>query len=69
MNRLLSDKDRLKTLFELRRSFMNELEHVKPGTYPTWPIDITQKKSQQRKGNAGNVWGVLGFCRYMCANM
>lgn len=47
MNRLLSDKDRLKTLFELRRSFMNELEHVKPGTYPTWPIDITQKKSQQ----------------------
>tara|TARA_Y100000114_G_C11727908_1_gene311973 strand:- start:94 stop:477 length:384 start_codon:yes stop_codon:yes gene_type:complete len=40
-------KDKLETLFKLRSSFMKELEAQKPGSYPAWPISITEKKSQQ----------------------
>jgi len=40
-------KDNLKNLFELRASFMKELEKTRPGSYPDWPLDISSKKSQQ----------------------
>lgn len=39
--------DRLSAIFELRTSFMNSLEEVKPGSYPEWPLDISSKQSQQ----------------------
>lgn len=39
--------DKLDSLFELRQAFMCHIEHVKPGTYPSWPLDITTKASQQ----------------------
>ena len=31
----------------LRKEFMASIERVKPGTYPSWPVDITSKQSQQ----------------------
>ena len=42
-----SNKDRLTELFELRESFMKTLETARPGTYPEWPVNISEKKSQQ----------------------
>ena len=42
-----SNKDRLTELFELRESFMKSLEAARPGTYPEWPVNIREKKSQQ----------------------
>ena len=42
-----SSKDRLTELFELRKSFMKTLEAARPGTYPEWPVNISEKKSQQ----------------------
>ena len=42
-----SNKDRLTELFELRESFMKSLEAARPGTYPEWPVNISEKKSQQ----------------------
>ena len=42
-----SSKDRLAELFELRESFMKLLESSRPGTYPRWPVNISEKKSQQ----------------------
>ena len=42
-----SNKDRLTELFELRESFMKSLEASRPGTYPEWPVNISEKKSQQ----------------------
>ena len=42
-----SNKDRLTELFELRESFMKSLEEARPGTYPEWPVNISEKKSQQ----------------------
>lgn len=40
-------QDRLSELFKLRKSFMEKLEASRPGTYPDWPVDISEKKSQQ----------------------
>jgi len=40
-------KDRLTELFKLRESFMKTLEKSRPGTYPEWPVNISEKKSQQ----------------------
>ena len=37
----------LQKLFELRKSFMHNLEEVRPGSYPAWPLDISSKQSQQ----------------------
>lgn len=42
-----STKDRLTELFKLRESFMKTLERSRPGTYPEWPVNISEKKSQQ----------------------
>ena len=39
--------DKLQTLFDLRKQFMNELQETKPGSYPDWPVDIAAKESQQ----------------------
>lgn len=39
--------DRLGQIFSLRKDFMRELNRKIPGSYDTWPIDLTQKKSQQ----------------------
>ena len=37
-------QDKLNTLFELRASFMEQLELKKPGTYPEWPVKISEKE-------------------------
>jgi len=39
--------DRLDKIFSLRESFMRELRDVKPEEYPEWPVDLSQKSSQQ----------------------
>ena len=39
--------DRLSEIFSLRESFMRELRGVKPQEYPVWPVDLSQKSSQQ----------------------
>ena len=39
--------DKLDDIFSLRESFMNELKSVKPEEYPSWPVDISKKESQQ----------------------
>ncbi len=39
--------DRLSEIFSLRESFMRELRGVKPQEYPEWPVDLSQKSSQQ----------------------
>ena len=39
--------DRLDEIFSLRESFMRELRGVKPEEYPEWPVDLSQKSSQQ----------------------
>ncbi len=39
--------DRLSEIFSLRESFMRELRDVKPQEYPVWPVDLSQKSSQQ----------------------
>ena len=39
--------DKLQALFVLRKQFMNELQEIKPGSYPRWPVDIAAKESQQ----------------------
>ncbi len=39
--------DKLDHLFELRKAFMHHLEAQKPGSYPPWSLDISEKESQQ----------------------
>ena len=41
------EEDRLDKVFDLRKDFMHALEAAIPGSYPTWPVDLTSKKSQQ----------------------
>ena len=40
-------ENNLKNLFDLRFSFMQELEKSHPGSYPEWPLEISSKQSQQ----------------------
>ena len=47
MSNVLPSPDRLEEIFEMRETFMKALEESKPGSYPTWPLDISTKKSQQ----------------------
>ena len=42
-----SDKDRLELMFSMREHYMRALNESKPGAYPEWPVDITEKGSQQ----------------------
>jgi len=39
--------DKLDEMFRLRQSFMEAMKEVKPGIYPSWPVDISEKESQQ----------------------
>ena len=39
--------DKLEKIFELRESFMTSLKESKPHTTPTWPVDLSDKLSQQ----------------------
>ena len=43
MNRV----DSLEHMFELREKFMSRMRDIKPHEYPTWPIDVGDKKAQQ----------------------
>jgi len=40
-------KDKLDVMFELRERFMNALRERQPDEYPSWPIDLADKVSQQ----------------------
>ncbi len=39
--------DRLEEMFELRERFMMSLREAMPHSQPAWPVDISDKKSQQ----------------------
>lgn len=39
--------DKLDVMFSLRESFMAALKQKNPNEYPAWPIDLSDKKSQQ----------------------
>ena len=39
--------DKLDEMFRLRQSFMEAMKDAKPGIYPSWPVDISEKESQQ----------------------
>tara|TARA_B100001094_G_C18179642_1_gene800100 strand:+ start:1186 stop:1560 length:375 start_codon:yes stop_codon:yes gene_type:complete len=39
-------KDRLEEIFLKREEFMSLIRDKFPDTYPSWPVDITQKSSQ-----------------------
>jgi hypothetical protein len=39
--------DKLEEIFLRREEFMRELRDKLPGSYPEWPLDRTQKSSQQ----------------------
>lgn len=41
------EKDSLKDMFELREEFMRAITEIKPPGYPEWPVDTSEKKSQQ----------------------
>ena len=43
----MSNHDKLERMFELREQFMATLRQYKQDSYPTWPIDMSDKKSQQ----------------------
>ena len=43
----MQQTNNLKKIFEFRENFMVALEMSKPGSYPPWPVDISEKKSQQ----------------------
>jgi len=40
-------KDKLDDMFALRERFMLALKEHQPNEYPTWPIDLSDKRSQQ----------------------
>jgi len=39
--------DQLQEMFDLRAQFMRELHTAMPHAQPSWPVDISEKKSQQ----------------------
>ena len=47
MSNIRKESDRLEELFILRKEFMQHLEAVKPGTYPSDTVDVSKKVSQQ----------------------
>lgn len=44
---MTNSEDSLKEIFKLREEFMNLINKKFENTYPDWPLDITQKKSQK----------------------
>ena len=43
----LSKKDSLDEMFRLREMFMTAMKEANPDIYPAWPVNLTEKKSQQ----------------------
>ena len=43
----LSKKDSLDEMFRLRETFMIAMKEANPDIYPVWPVNLTEKKSQQ----------------------
>ena len=39
--------DMLKEMFRLREGFMLAMTKINPNIHPTWPVDLTDKASQQ----------------------
>ncbi len=39
--------DKLDEMFRMRQAFMEAMKETKPGIYPQWPVDISEKESQQ----------------------
>ena len=39
--------DKLDEMFRLRHAFMESMKQAKPDIYPEWPVDISEKESQQ----------------------
>lgn len=39
--------DKLDEMFRLRERFMESMKVAKPGIYPSWPVEISQKQNQQ----------------------
>jgi hypothetical protein len=39
--------DKLDTMFQMRETFMHALREKNPAEYPVWPIDLSDKVSQQ----------------------
>ncbi len=44
---MATEQDRLQEMFDLRARFMSSLREQMPQAQPSWPVDISQKKSQQ----------------------
>ena len=41
------NQDMLKEMFRLRQQFMSDMMASNPNIYPDWPVDLTEKSSQQ----------------------
>ena len=41
------NNDMLKEMFDLRQKFMIEMKEANSSIYPEWPVDLTDKASQQ----------------------
>jgi|TARA_Y100000310_G_scaffold335129_1_gene416419 hypothetical protein len=41
------ENDQLHEMFRLRRGFMSRIKEIHPSVYPEWPVDLSDKKSQQ----------------------
>ncbi len=44
---LFHPNDMLKEMFDLRQRFMIEMKEANSSIYPEWPVDLTNKASQQ----------------------
>ena len=42
-----NDKDKLDAMFDMREKFMLAIKERQPSEYPDWPIDLSDKVSQQ----------------------
>ena len=40
--------DKLDAMFEMRETFMLRIKSMREGTYPSWPVELSDKKSQQK---------------------
>jgi len=43
----MKESDQLHEMFRLRQEFMDKMKEVHPSVYPPWPVDLSEKKSQQ----------------------
>jgi len=42
------NSDKLDSMFQMREVFMTRIKHLREGTYPNWPVELSDKKSQQK---------------------